>query len=160
MQSKCALKTAVVCDISEGLKSVISCMSYEVTGTIHNDQLLLQFGQHLFDLNGSRKNRHDYIWQRLRELGLLLVVAQKKTAIRRGEELIYPANFNSVITAVKELAGYNPESNTFSKPSLALKVGHSLGVLCELVESENLPSTDRDYSLVEFAREFKTIKNF
>lgn len=62
VRSKCALKTAVVCDISDGLKSVISCMSYdEVTRTIHNDQLLLQFGQHLFDLNGSRKNRHDYI---------------------------------------------------------------------------------------------------
>lgn len=87
-------------------------------------------------------------------------MAQKKTAIQRGEELIYPANFNSVITAVKELAGYNPESNTFCKPSLALKVGHSLGVLCELVESDNLSSVDGDYSLVAFAREFKTIKNF
>lgn len=101
VRSKCALKTAVVREISEGLKSVISCMSYdEVTRTIQNDKLLLQFGQHLFDLNGSRKNRHDLIRQRLRELGRLLVVAQKKTPIRKAEELIYPSNFNSVISAV------------------------------------------------------------
>lgn len=73
-------KTAVVQEISEGLKSVISCMSYdEVTRTIQNDKLLLQF--QLFDLNGSRKNRHDLIKQRLRELGRLLVVAQKKTLL-------------------------------------------------------------------------------
>ncbi|XP_074530856.1 uncharacterized protein LOC141793879 [Halichoeres trimaculatus] len=161
VRSKCALKTAVVQEISEGLKSVISCMSYdEVTQTIQNDKLLLQFGQHLFDLNGSRKNRHDLIRQRLRELGRLLVVAQKKTPIRKAEELIYPSNFNRVISAVKELAGYNTENNTFQTPSLALKVGHSLGVLCELVETENLSTVDRDDGLVEYAREFKTIKKF
>lgn len=129
-----------------------------VTRTIHNEPLLLQFGQHLSDLNGSRKNRHDYI--RLREFGQLQGVAQKKKAIQRAEELIYPANFGSVITAVKELADYDPENNTFRKPSLALKAGHSLGLLCELVESDSLSSADRDYSLVEFAREIRTIKNF
>ncbi|XP_059192255.1 uncharacterized protein LOC131974118 [Centropristis striata] len=161
VRSKCALKTAVVHEISEGLKSVISCMTYdEVTRTIQNDKLLLQFGQHLFDLNGSRKNRHDLIRQRLRELGRLLVVAQKKTSIRKAEELIYPSNFSSVISAVKELAGYNPENNTFLTPSLALKVGHSLGVLCELVETDNLSTVNRDNTLVEYAREFKTIKSF
>lgn len=87
-------------------------------------------------------------------------MALKKNAIQRAEELIYPANFNSVIISVKELAEYNPENNTFCKPSLALTVGHSLGVLCELEESDNLSSAERDYSLVEFAREIKTIKSF
>ena len=64
VRSKCALKTAVVQEISEGLKAVISCMTYDqVTQRIQNDPLLLQFGQHLFDLNGSKKHRHDYIRQ-------------------------------------------------------------------------------------------------
>ncbi|XP_071314144.1 uncharacterized protein [Trachinotus anak] len=161
IRSKCALKTAIVREISEGLKSVISCMTYdEVTQLIQNDKLLLQFGQHLFDLNGSRKNRHDLIRQRLREIGRLLLVAQKNTPIRKAEELIYPANFSHVISAVKDLAGYNPENNTFCKPSLALKIGNSLGIICDLVESDNLSTVDRDCRLVEFAREFKTIKNF
>ncbi|XP_036932014.1 uncharacterized protein LOC119017757 isoform X5 [Acanthopagrus latus] len=161
VRSKCALKTAIVREISEGLKNVISSMTYdEVTRMIQNDKLLLQFGQHLFDLNGSRKNRHDYIRQRLRELGRLLLVAKKNTPIQKAEELIYPSNFNHVISAVKELAGYNTEDNTFRTPSLALKIGNSLGIICELVESDNLSTVDRDWSLVKFAREFKTIKQF
>lgn len=161
VRSKCALKTAIVREISEGLKNVISSMTYdEVTQMIQNDKLLLQFGQHLFDLNGSRKNRHDYIRQRLGELGRLILVAKKNTPIRKAEELIYPANFNRVISTVKELAGYNPENNTFCTPSLALKIGNSLGIISELVESDNLSTVDRDWSLVEFAREFKTIKQF
>lgn len=65
-----------------------------------------------------------------------------------------------MISAVKEMAGFNPENNTFRKPSLALKVGHSVGVLCELVQTDNLSTVDRNYSLVEYAREFKAIKNF
>ena len=65
-----------------------------------------------------------------------------------------------MISAVKELAGYNPAHNTFCKPTLALKIGNILGVICELVESDNLSSVDRDWSLVNYAREFKTIKNF
>uniref|UniRef100_A0A1A8S1J5 Si:dkey-51d8.9 n=1 Tax=Nothobranchius rachovii TaxID=451742 RepID=A0A1A8S1J5_9TELE len=161
VRSKCALKTAVPHDIGEGLKSVISCMKYDkVTQLIQNDKQLLQFGQHLYDLNGSRKNRHDYIRQRLRELGRLLLTAQKSTPIQKAEELIYPANFNHLISAVKELAGYNPTNNTFRKPTLALKIGNSLGIICELVETDNLSSVDGDSSLVRFAREFKTIKNF
>lgn len=161
VQSICALKTAVARDVSVGFKSVMSRMIFdEITQLIQNDQLLLQFGQHLYDLNGSRKNRHDHIRQRLRELGRLLLVARKKKNIQRAEELIYPANFNNLISAVKELAGYNPEKNTFTKPTLALKIGNSLGIICELVETDNLTSEDRNWSLVEFAREFKTIKNF
>ncbi|XP_030586474.1 uncharacterized protein LOC115781159 isoform X6 [Archocentrus centrarchus] len=161
VRSKCALKTAVARDIGEGLKTVISCMKYdEITQLIQNDQLLLQFGQHLYDLNGSRKNRHDYIRQRLRELGRLLLTTRKNTAIQKAEELIYPANFNHLISAVKELAGYNPEGNTFQKPSLALKIGNNLGIISELVETDNLSSEDGDPSLVQFAREFRMIKNF
>lgn len=87
-------------------------------------------------------------------------MAEKNTPIRKAEELIYPANFNRVISTVKELAGYNPENNTFCTPSLALKIGNSLGIISELVESDNLSTVDRDWSLVEFAREFKTIKQF
>ena len=160
VRSKCALKTAVVGEISEGLKSVISCMIYdETTQMIQNDKLFLQFGQHMFDLIGSRKNRHDYIRQRLRELGRLLLVAQKNTPIQKAEDLINPSNFSHVISAVKELAGYNPE-NTFRTPSLALKIGNSLGIIAELVESDNLTTVDRDWSILQFAQEFKTIKKF
>lgn len=161
IRAKCALKTAVVRDIGEGLKNLLSCMLHdEVTEAIHNDELLLQFGQHLYDLNGSKSSRHDYIRQRLRELGRLLVIARKKTNIQGAVHLIYPTNFNSVVSAVRELAGYDSKKNTFQKPSLALKIGHSLTLLSELVENDNLISAERDPKLLEFAREFKTIKSF
>ncbi|KAK1877482.1 UvrABC system protein B [Dissostichus eleginoides] len=161
VRSRSALKTAIAREVSDGLKGVMSCMNFDaVTQIIQNDKLLLQFGQHLFDLNGSRKSRHDYIRQRLRELGRLLLVAKHNTPIRKAEELIYPANFNHVISAVRELAGYNPEDNTFKTPSLDLKIGNSLGVISELIETENLSTDDRDWTLLNFAREFKTIKKF
>lgn len=78
IKAKSAMKTAVVIEIGDGLRSVLSCMSYDdVTQAIQNGELLLQFGQHLFDLNGSKTNRHDHIRQRLRELGRLLVVRSR-----------------------------------------------------------------------------------
>lgn len=96
IRSKWALKTAGVGDISEGLKNLLSCMSYdEVTQAIQNDQLLLQFGQHLFL---SFFSRHDHIRQRLRELGRLLLIAQKRTNIKGGVELIYPSNLSLRMT--------------------------------------------------------------
>lgn len=101
-----------------------------------------------------------YIRQRLRELGRLKVVAQKKNAIQRAEELIYPANFNSVITAVKELADYNPENNTFCKPSLALKVGQSRCTLWVGRKWWFVLSWQRPQSCQICSRTIKTIKNF
>lgn len=88
--------------------------------SIQNGQLLLQFGQNLCDLNGSRKNRHDYIRQSLREFGGQLLILQKNSPIQKAEELIYPANFNHLICAVKQLAQsweHNPERNTFQRPA-------------------------------------------
>ena len=78
-------------------------------------------------------------------------MAKKNTPIWKAEELLYPANFNHVISAVKKLAGYNAENNTFRTPSIALKIGNSLGIICELVESDNLSVVDRDWRLVEYA---------
>lgn len=36
---------------------------------------------------------------------------------------------------MKELAGYSPENNTFCKPTSALKIGNSLGIIYGVVES-------------------------
>lgn len=54
------------------------------------------------------------------------------------------------------MAGNNTKKNTFGNPSF----DHSLSLLCELVESNTLSSEERDPQLLEFVREFKTVKSF
>ncbi|XP_029976861.1 uncharacterized protein LOC115409729 [Salarias fasciatus] len=147
--------------ISEGFRNFLSCLTHdEITEIVQNDRLLMRFGQHLYDRNGRRENRHDCIRRRLRRLGQLVLVARASTPIRTAEELVRPANFGHTVLSVKRLAGYDPQSNTLKKPASVLGVGRSLGVVCQLVRRETVSSVDGDWSLVRFAEEFRTIKNF
>lgn len=51
------------------------------------------------------------------------------------EDHIRPENFMHVVQAVQLVAGFVSESNTYKRPSLALKIGHSLVKISQLLES-------------------------
>ncbi|XP_036419034.1 uncharacterized protein LOC118802695 isoform X2 [Colossoma macropomum] len=156
VRSLCALATPVGRDISEGLKKVLSQMTYDdVYHTVQNDKCILQFGEHMFNRHGSDVSKHDYIRQKMREVGRLLLEAQKLTPLKKMEDFIIPANFSHVVSAVKVVAGYNPEKNTYSIPSLALKLGHSLQKICSIVESNAMICGNQ--TMAEQAKNFRII---
>ncbi|KAL0153989.1 hypothetical protein M9458_050746, partial [Cirrhinus mrigala] len=120
--------------ISSELLSVLGKMHKDdVSTAIRNDHYLMQFAQSLFNKHGSERSKHEYIRQKVREVGRLLVTLRHTTRIHNLEEAIKPGNFFILTSALKRVSGFDHESSTFKAPSLALKIGHSLRKISDLI---------------------------
>uniref|UniRef100_A0A1A8SM76 Si:dkey-51d8.9 n=1 Tax=Nothobranchius rachovii TaxID=451742 RepID=A0A1A8SM76_9TELE len=133
--TQCAILTKNCENLSEGFKNVLCEMQYDdVTEAVIKDQILLQFGEQMFSEYSDDVKNHQYIRQNLRLVARLLLEAQKSTPMRTLENFFQPSNFKHVVSAVKSIAGYDPETKTFTTPSLAFKVGYNLQKICSVVE--------------------------
>lgn len=157
VRSLCALTTPVSFEISEGLQNILTHMNYdEVSNVVQNDKCILQLGQYMFNkLKNKGNNNDDYIRQKMREVGRMVLVAQNVTPLKKVKEFFIPKNFPHVISAVKKAAGYDPKTNTYQTPSLALKLGHSLKKISSIVESDAMMFGD-DIT-AEYAKRYRTI---
>ncbi|CAM4569659.1 unnamed protein product [Leuciscus chuanchicus] len=152
-KSLCALNTPVGLEVSKGFKKILYFMNYdEVSCVVHSDRCIKQLGEHIFNRMGSNVTKHDYIRQKMREVGRLLLEARKITPLRTMVDFIIPAKFKHVI-AVKVVSGYDEEKNSYRIPSLALKLGHSLNKICSIVERSAMMYGDHDRA--ECARGFR-----
>ncbi|KAK7933542.1 hypothetical protein WMY93_004438 [Mugilogobius chulae] len=139
---RCVLETLVP-DISEGFKMLLSPMINDpVTQAILNHKVILQFGEGMFKQQGADPSRHENIRQNLRQIARLVLEAQKKTPLKEMEDFFVPDNFKHVVSAVNTVAGYNSKSQSYSSPSLAIKLGYQLQKLCTIVESNAIMSGD------------------
>lgn len=91
----------------------------------------------------------------MREMARLLIVARAKTHLKTIEYLVMPSNFPHVLEAVREVAGYDLESNSYNVPSLALKLGHSLAKVAGIVQCNAIISQRHD--VAESAKQFATL---
>ncbi len=156
VRSLCALKTPVGLEVSKSFKKILSFMNYdEVSRVVHSDRCIMQLGEHMFNRMGSDVTKHDYIRQKMREVGRLLLEARKITPLRTMVDFFIPANFKHIISAVKVVSGYDEEKNSYRIPSLALKLGHSLNKICSIVESNAMMYGDHERA--ECARDFRKI---
>ncbi|XP_019966576.2 uncharacterized protein [Paralichthys olivaceus] len=154
--SRCALEIFGDLGISDGFKNIVCEMIYDdVTKTVIDDKIILQFGEQMFNQYASDVRKHDYIRQNLRQLARLVLEAQKTTPLKNLEEFFYPSSFRHVVSAVKVLAGYDLENNTFSIPSLAIKLGYHLQKACSIVEANAVKRGDM--CLAESAKNFLVV---
>lgn len=124
----------------------------EVGSIVRNVFLILQLGQSLFNKHGSDSTKFEYIRTKLREMGRLLLTLKNKFDIFSFEDAVKPNNFYKIISAVKSVAGYDGQKNSYRAPSLALKLGHSLKkigdiILCRAISAE-------DESIIKAAERF------
>ena len=63
--------------------------------------------------------------------------------------------FRNCVVAVKSLAGFNEETSVYDKPSVALKLGHTLSKLTKLVKLTALEL--RDYDKIKDADYFNEL---
>lgn len=73
-----------------------------ITIAIKQDSCLLQYGFRLFKKNKKVVSQHQYIRQKLRELGRLLLEARKVEHVRTIQELIKPERYSEVVSAAIE----------------------------------------------------------
>ncbi|XP_074468762.1 uncharacterized protein LOC141753956 isoform X2 [Sebastes fasciatus] len=104
----------------------------EIASAVQNDFLLRRLAQYLSETYGNNPRKHDYIRQRLREMGRLLLTLHEKS-IFSFEDAIKPENFCKTVEAVKDIACFDKKMHSYNKPSLALKLGHSLKKMCTIV---------------------------
>ncbi|XP_062270957.1 uncharacterized protein LOC133976775 [Scomber scombrus] len=119
---------------------------------VKKDRFILEYGYRLFKKNERVISQHQYVRQKLRELGRLMLAAKKVAPVNTIKELIKPENYSHVVTAARCLAGFNDETGKYKCPSLARKVGHSLLALAMFKKSEGLKA--RDKGTVQDAEEF------
>ncbi|XP_051279773.1 uncharacterized protein LOC127376693 isoform X2 [Dicentrarchus labrax] len=153
---RCVLETSDDLDVTDGFRSVLAQMTYnDVTRAVMDDKVILQFGELLYNQHGSDVRKHDYIRQNLRQMARLVLEAQKVTPLTKLEDFFLPSNFSHVVAAVNVLAGYNPETKSYSIPSLAIKLGYHLQKTCSIVEGNAVKSGDA--RLAEAARNFLSV---
>lgn len=147
-------KSASSGQVDDGLMKVLSQMNDdEIARVVRNDFGLLQFAQSLYNRYGFNKTKHEYIRQKVRELAL-----RKKCPSFTLEDAMKPANFMNVIDAVKDAAGFNQDTHSYQTPSLALKFGHSLLKVSEILHCRALIAEDAELtnSAKAFQKLYKT----
>ncbi|XP_026156664.1 uncharacterized protein LOC113126760 [Mastacembelus armatus] len=109
-----------------GVLRILSSMKQdEISITIQNDSVLMELAEYLSEKYENSQNKNDYIRQKLREMGRLLLALHEKS-ILSFEDAIKPINFDRLVDTVKALAGFDKEKQCYAKPGLVLKLGHSL----------------------------------
>lgn len=80
----------------------------------------------------------------MRETGRLVLQGRKNSKLKEVSDFFIPANFPHVIEAVHSVAGLNEETSTYKAPSLALKLGHNLKKMANVIECEAMMSGDKN----------------
>lgn len=133
--------------ISKGVWKLLSAMKQdEVSSVVRNDFSIIQFAQSLYNRHGQDPTKNEYMRQKLREVGRLLLCLRMDFSVHNLEEAIKPANFQRVVQAVKKVSGFDEEKNSYQTPSLALKLGNTLHKICDIIHCKALMAEDEDLS--------------
>ncbi|KAM9431823.1 uncharacterized protein Hap1MRO34_002964 isoform 2-T3 [Clarias gariepinus] len=142
--------------ISQGVWKLLGPMKQDdISAVVKNDLSILQLAQSFYNKHGHDPTKFEYIRQKLREIGRLLLTLRREFSIYSLEEAVRPANFHRLIQAVQRVSGYDDESHCYQSPSLALKLGHSLNKICEIIHCRALMSEDKE--LVTSTETFKKL---
>ncbi|XP_049342001.1 uncharacterized protein LOC111192707 isoform X1 [Astyanax mexicanus] len=142
--------------ISQGVWKLLSAMKQDVIASVvRNDFCILQLAQSFFNKHGNDPTKFEYIRQKLREIGRFLLTLRSESSVYSLEEAVKPANFSKVIEAVKKVSGYDEEMNCYQTPSLALKLGHTLQKVCEIIHCRALMAEDEE--LIKSTETFKKL---
>ncbi|KAJ8948215.1 hypothetical protein NQ317_010967, partial [Molorchus minor] len=86
-----------------------------------------------------------------------------KLAIREEVHILHPKNFDNVVSATRQLCGYDPSNKTYKTPSLAMHTGTTLKLISEelihliLRGSKGFQSESKEIAL-EWQRNVKNFK--
>eukprot|EP00057_Strongylocentrotus_purpuratus_P022884 XP_011677358.1 PREDICTED: uncharacterized protein LOC105444594 isoform X2 [Strongylocentrotus purpuratus] len=144
-QSQCSMLLPMPKEVPVRLRDeVFSRMTHDdVSLAVRHDDLIIKLGGHLLSKFQDSNNHYNYVGQKLREMGrLLLQMRSIRPSINCLSDTIDPKVFDDVVRAVNKIAGLDESSGKYKTPSLALKVGHSLKKCSRFLMAEALKNGD------------------
>ncbi|XP_029985631.1 uncharacterized protein LOC115416058 isoform X4 [Sphaeramia orbicularis] len=115
----------------------------DVSFHIRSDVLICRYGDALYAKHGRVKSRHQYIAQRLRELGRFMLVAkQMDKTVKVLQDVCVPSKFKFVVNVAKKLTEFSPGKNEYGKPSTAVKIGFCLKGAVQVLIGQALMNDD------------------
>lgn len=128
----------------DGCQSIINNMRQDdVSFHIRRDSLICKYGESLYAKHGRVKSRHQYIAQRMHELGRFMLVAKDMDkTVNALEDLCVPSRFQLVVNIAKRLTQFSPGKNEYGKPSTAVKIGFCLKGAVEVMIGQALMNDD------------------
>ncbi|XP_051929371.1 uncharacterized protein LOC127605660 [Hippocampus zosterae] len=129
---------------SGGCEEIINNMRQDpVSFHIRSDYLICKYGESLYAKHGSVKSKHQYIAQRMRELGRFMLIAKEMDKTVMGlQDLCIPSKFKTAVDVAKRLTAFSPGKNEYGKPSTALKLGFCLKGAVEVLIGQTLMRDD------------------
>ncbi|XP_041967320.1 uncharacterized protein LOC121724659 isoform X4 [Alosa sapidissima] len=116
----------------------------DVAEAVRGDKNILKLGQLMCD----RKNANEYIWQRLRELGRVLLNGRKITPLYQIEDYIRLENWDHLAAVVKDVALYSETTCTFAIPKYAVNIRRSLDTIAGILKCEAEATGDREMVVI------------
>ncbi|CAN9509392.1 unnamed protein product [Ophioblennius macclurei] len=122
---------------SESCSEILHRMNLDnVSYQVKSDWLICKYGNKLMGNQDGGQKRYDYVSQKLRELGRLLLAAKSlDPAIQTLQDLLSPGHLSLALSAARKASGYR-----WSRPPLAVKT--TLKTICEIAIGENLQDGD------------------
>ena len=145
LKAKLMLAPTITGSEDEQLNRIISVMKHDpITKIVQKDPLIKAFGSFMIEKSGLKDGQ--FISQKMRELGRLVegLMSVEENKNVQLSEFIKPEKFDTVVTAVRNIAGFNSENNKLevSIPSLALKVGYSIQKCASILSGQALRTKD------------------
>ncbi|XP_072015345.1 uncharacterized protein [Amphiura filiformis] len=131
----------------------------KIKSCIREDQLIMSLAQKLFKKHGHNNQQYNTIRSKLREIARLLIAYRDVTGQRTAslDDIISPQKYEDVLKAVRIVTDFNDDDKTYGKPSLALKLGHTLKKASMIVVSKALIGGPEFEFREKEARNFHTL---
>ena len=111
-----------------------------ISRVIKSDKLILMLARKENAKHGHDPELRNYSRTKLREIARLVV--ETRVVIKDPNatltSLVDPAKYNSVVTALKNVAGFDSITHKYKVPSLALKLGQTLKKCATILKAEGL----------------------
>ncbi|XP_028298234.1 uncharacterized protein LOC114460545 [Gouania willdenowi] len=122
---------------SESCSSILHRMNLDnISYEVKSDWLICKYGNRLMGAEDGVLKTYDYVSQKLRELGRLLLAAKSlDPSVRTLQDLLVPGRLSLALGAARKAAG-----NRWSRPPLAVK--STLKAVCEVAIAERLQDGD------------------
>ncbi|KAK5602095.1 hypothetical protein CRENBAI_016732 [Crenichthys baileyi] len=122
---------------SESCSEILHRMNQDnVSYEVKSDWLICKYGNKLMANQDGSQRSYEYVSQKLRELGRLLLAAKSlDSKIQTLQDILAPGQLSLALSAARKVAGYR-----WSRPPLSVKT--TLKTVCEIAIGESLQDGD------------------